>query len=80
MVLAFVCVRIGSGEQRGLDKAVLEGIRGIPAVLEAHLVFGRYDMIAKVEVKDSDALSSLVVDKVKSIPGVLSTETLIAHA
>jgi len=80
VVLAFVCVRIGSGEQQGLHRAVLEGIEEISGVLEAHLVFGRYDVIAKVEAKNTDDLSSLVVDRIKSIPGVLWTETFVTHS
>ena len=80
MALAFVCVRIGSGEQQGLDRAVLERIKEISGVLEAHLVFGRYDVVAKVQSKDTDDLSGLVVDRIKSIPGVLWTETYIAYS
>jgi len=79
VALAFVCVRIGSGEQQGLDRAVLERIKEISGVLEAHLVLGRYDVIAKVQAKDTDDLSSLVVDRIKSVPGVLWTETFIAY-
>lgn len=79
MVLAFVCIKIGSGEQQSLHRAVLEEIKKIPGVLEVHLVFGRYDAIAKVEAKDTDRLSTLVVDRIGSISGVLWTETFVTH-
>ena len=80
MVLAFVCVKIGSGEQQSLHRAVLEGIKKIPGVLEVHLMFGRYDAIAKVEAKDTDSLSTLIVDKIGSVNGVLWTETFVTHS
>lgn len=80
MVLAFVCVKIGSAEQQSLHRAVLEGIKKVSGVLEAHLVFGRYDVVAKVEAKNTDDLSSLVVDRIRSIPGILWTETFVTHS
>jgi len=80
LILAFVCVKIGSGEQQSLHRVVLEGVMKISGVLEAHLVFGRYDVVAKVEAKNTDDLSSLVVDRIGSIPGVLWTETFVTHS
>jgi DNA-binding Lrp family transcriptional regulator len=79
MVLAFVCIKIGSGEQQILHRAVLEEVKKISGVLEVHLVFGCYDAMAKVEAKDTDRLSTLVVDRIGSISSVLWTETFVTH-
>jgi DNA-binding Lrp family transcriptional regulator len=41
-----------------------------------HPLLGDYDLIAKVETCDADALTRLVIDKTLTIPGVLETHTL----
>ena len=45
-------------------------------VVELHPLFGEYDLIAKVSGADFHALGQIVVDDVRSIPGVIETKTL----
>ena len=45
-------------------------------IVELHPLFGEYDLIAKVEAKDFNSLGQIVVDKIRSIPGVVETKTL----
>ena len=40
-------------------------------------VFGEYDMICRMEARNLKELRSLVIQKVRSVPGVISTTTLI---
>lgn len=78
MVIAFVGIKTGKGEQLNLLKIIEEELKKIPGVLEAYRVFGRYDLIAKIEVESLEKLSSLIVDKIRTIDGVASTETFVA--
>lgn len=80
MVLAFVMVKVGGGEYMNWMTTVREEIAKMPEVLEAVNVFGRYDIIAKVKVETWKDLTSLVGDRIRAIPGVQSTETLVAYA
>jgi len=48
----------------------------IEEIVELHPLFGEYDLIAKVEAEDFDKLGEIVVDKIRSIPGVADTKTL----
>ena len=43
-------------------------------------VFGRWDLVLDMETEDLPSLSNTVVDSIRSIPGVLSTETLVTTA
>jgi len=42
-------------------------------------VFGRYDIIAIAEASSLESLPSLIADKIRSISGVTSTETLVVR-
>ena len=48
----------------------------IPEIVELHPLFGEFDLIAKVEPEDFEKLGELVVNKIRSIKGVIDTKTL----
>jgi len=79
MVKAFIMMKLGATEYMGLTKTVLEEISKIPGVTKAYAIFGRFDVIAEVEVEDLSELSRLTQDKLRAVSGVLSTETFICH-
>jgi DNA-binding Lrp family transcriptional regulator len=79
MVLAFVLIRVGTGEHMDFEKSVKEKIEKIEGVKTVYRVFGRYDIVTHVETSALNALSS-VTDKIRAIEGVLSTESLIIHS
>jgi len=53
-----------------------EVLSNIPQILELYPLFGEYDLIAKIEAEDFNKLGEIVIDKVRSIKGVLDTKTL----
>jgi DNA-binding Lrp family transcriptional regulator len=52
------------------------GLLKVNEILESHSFLGEYDLIAKVETSDAATLTRLVVEKVRTIPGVLETHKL----
>jgi len=76
MVSGLVLVRL----QAGREKTVLAKIRDIKGVSNMSAVFGRWDLVVDIEAIDIVSLTSVVVSKIRSIPGVFSTETLITTA
>jgi DNA-binding Lrp family transcriptional regulator len=60
----------------GREKDVFVEIQKIKEVVELHPLFGEYDLIAKISAEDFNALGQIVVDKIRSIPGVVETKTL----
>jgi DNA-binding Lrp family transcriptional regulator len=78
MIRAFVMINVGSSEYSGVAKNVKEKIEKMPGVLKVEMTFGRYDIIAEVEVKDLKELD-YITDKMRNIPAVESTETFICY-
>ena len=48
----------------------------IPEIVELHPLFGEFDLIAKVEPEDFEKLGELIIEKIRSIKGVIDTKTL----
>jgi DNA-binding Lrp family transcriptional regulator len=77
MIEAFVLMKVGTGEQLNFAKAAKEEIGRIEGVVSVFGVFGGYDLIAHVKAETLEGLSRTIVDKIRSTPGVLTTESLI---
>jgi len=77
MMEAFVLIRVGTSECLSFTKTIKEEIGGIKGVKDVYGVFGRYDIIARVETKTLEDLGNLVTDKIRGIKGVLTSETLV---
>ena len=61
----------------GSEEEALEKVRGIPEVKEAHMIYGVYDIIARVEAETVQGLKDIVASKIRSIDKVHSTLTLV---
>lgn len=72
-MLAYVLISISGFDERD----ILSKIRDINEIKEAHILFGEWDIIAKIEAPTSEALTSVVIDKIRSLDGVELTSTLI---
>jgi DNA-binding Lrp family transcriptional regulator len=77
MVEAFLLIRVGSSESLNFMKTIKEEIRDIKGVKEIYGVFGRHDLIVKVETKTLEDLGNLVTDKIRGVSGIQTTETLV---
>ena len=73
MPMAFVLINTETGS----ESEVLEAIRKIDAVEEAHMVYGVYDVIAKVKADTMDKLKEIVTWNVRRLDKVRSTLTMI---
>ncbi len=73
MTKAIVLMNTEVGAEEDVARKLLE----IPEVREVYIVYGVYDIIAIVESKDFDSLRTAIVSKVRRVPRVKSTTTLI---
>ena len=80
MVTAFVAVKVGTGELLSCVKTVRENIAKVEGVKEVYSTLGRFDLIVKVEAKSVEELANIVVDGIRSIEGVVQTETFLVAA
>jgi DNA-binding Lrp family transcriptional regulator len=74
MVHAFIMVKTGAGESEQL----LEPVRGVDAVSEAHIVAGAYDIIAEVDAEEVYDVLKTASSGIQGIQGVTDTKTYIA--
>jgi DNA-binding Lrp family transcriptional regulator len=72
-VLAYVLFKVSSGTER----EVAQKLVGFDEVTQADIIFGEYDVVAKMATKDLDALENFVSEKVRNVPNVLVTSTMI---
>ena len=72
-VLAYVLFKVSSGTEREVAQKLIE----FNEVLQADIIFGEYDVIAKLLTKDLGALEEFVSETVRNVPNVLVTTTMI---
>ena len=73
------CTYIGLNLERGsMYKDVVTRLEKIPEIVECHFTTGSYTMLIKLYAKDNEQLMDLLNNQLQTIPGVVSTETLIS--
>ncbi|WP_297946373.1 Lrp/AsnC ligand binding domain-containing protein [uncultured Porphyromonas sp.] len=75
------CTYIGVRlERAAMYREVLPQIEAIPEVVECHYTTGPYSMLIKLYAVDNSHLMHILSNRIQSIAGVSSTETLISLA
>lgn len=59
---------------------VVRRIRAIPSVTDVQAVTGPFDVIVKIQAAHINTALDIVVHKIRRIPGIKSTETLVTVA
>ena len=70
--MAFVLVSTVPGKEH----EVYNRISKLEYVVEIHPLFGEYDLSGKIDAKDFSELGKVVVEKIRTIEGVIDTKTL----
>ena len=76
MVSGLVLVRLVPGK----DKQALAKIKEVKEVSHVSAVYGRWDLVVDLEAESASKLGDIVVSKIRTIPGIYSTESLITTA
>jgi DNA-binding Lrp family transcriptional regulator len=72
-VLAYVLFKVSSGTEREVCQKLVE----FGEVMQADIIFGEYDVVAKIVTQDLGELEEFVSLKVRNVPNVLVTSTMI---
>jgi len=72
MTLVYVLIRAEHGKE-GLVKNALSKF---DEITEIHEVFGRYDILAKVQTENTEKFRRFIKNKVRILEGIKSTEPL----
>jgi len=74
MVIAYVMVKAHTGDADRLK----DDIEAVDGVVEAHIVAGDVDFIAKVDVETPAEVKDVAATHIQEIQGVENTQTYIA--
>ena len=74
LISAYVLAKVEAGK----DEEVLEEIRKIAGIKRASPTYGMYDLHVEVSFESIDELDKFIFDKMRRIPGIKETVTLIA--
>ena len=75
-VAAYILLNVEMTKQND----VFETVKAMEETLEAYVIFGSFDILIKAEFQDNNHLSNFVVVKLKSLDGVLETQTNVCAA
>lgn len=71
--LAYVLVTLKSGAERD----VCEKVSNFEEVIQVDELYGEYDAIVKVRVEDLSQLDKFLTDKLRALPDIFLTTTMI---
>ena len=74
MITAYLAILVKPGEESNVADKLTE----MPEVKDVDVVYGEYDIIAKIEVKDMESLQKFLVTKIRAIDEIDRTSTMIA--
>ena len=63
--------------ETGCETSVLESIRELEGIKEIKGIIGNYDIILKIESESTEKLRDLISSKIRRIPQILATTTLL---
>lgn len=72
-MLAYIQIALESAK----ENQIYDALCSMNEVSEVHMLFGEWDIIVKLELESPEALSAFVISKVRTIPGVRLTSTMI---
>jgi DNA-binding Lrp family transcriptional regulator len=62
----------------GKEREVLDLLNSNDSVVDVSIVYGQYDLIAKVFLDDASDLPSFIMETIRPIGGITGTSTLLA--
>jgi len=77
----FTCAFIGiqvNLTARSTHEEVFLKIKQIPEIVECHHISGKYSLFVKIFTRNNEHLKKIIIDKIQSIPEIISTETYIS--
>jgi DNA-binding Lrp family transcriptional regulator len=72
MAIGFVLISAAPAHEH----EVYNKLSKVKEIIELHPLFGEYDIIAKIEAEDFEKLGKIIIEKIRSINGVIDTKTL----
>jgi len=72
MAISFVLMHVSPLH----ETEVFNKLSKLQEIIELHQLFGEYDIIAKIEAKDYESIGKIIINKIRTIDGIVDTKTL----
>jgi len=72
-MLAYVLFKVNSGTERDVCQKIVT----FGEVLEADVIFGEYDVIAKISAPNMAVLEDFLSQKLRNVPSIVLTSTML---
>ena len=72
-IKAYVLMKVNSGTERDVCKMISE----LDQVLDVSIIYGEFDVVAKVLVDNLELLEAFLSENVRNIPSIMLTSTMI---
>jgi DNA-binding Lrp family transcriptional regulator len=73
VIQAYVLFKVSSGTERKTCEKLVD----FGEVLVAGIIYGEYDVIAKISVPDMKTLEAFLSERIRKVPSVILTSTMI---
>jgi DNA-binding Lrp family transcriptional regulator len=74
MTTAIVLIKSQTDQVSALAQRLVE----LTGVSEVYSVAGQYDLVAIVQARDNEELAAVISDRIRKLPGIVDSTTLIA--
>ncbi len=72
-IKAYVLLKVSSGTEREVCKKIAD----FDEVVDASIIYGEFDIVAKVRVDELSSLEVFLSENIRSIPSIMLTSTMI---
>ncbi len=72
-IKAYVLMKVSSGSERDICRKIVE----FDEVMDVSIVYGEFDIIAKVKVDELETLENFLSENLRSMPSIMLTSTMI---
>ena len=73
-MIAYLLIALNEGDERKIS----DKLSSFEEVKESYILFGEWDVLAKLEIANAEELGNFVMQKVRPLKGIRITSTLIA--
>ena len=70
---AYILFKVSSGMERDTCKKIAD----LDEILKTCIIYGEYDLIARVSVPNMQLLEEFLTEKIRKIPAILLSSTMI---
>ena len=72
MTIGFVLIKAAPAFEHEVYNKISKALQ----IIELYPLFGEYDLIVKIEAENFEKLGEIIIDKIRSVKGVIDTKTL----